>query len=98
LTHRAEFLEHPFGLGADVALDERATGRVEVDLAGTEDELAGGDRLAVRPNSRRGVLGGDGLTVHVVPPARRSALGIATAGDHRRRYERRAIARRGERA
>ena len=64
----AHVLEDLLGLGLDVALDERAGGRVERHLAGDEDEraglLTGGDALGVGADGGGGVGRGDTADGH----------------------------------
>ena len=45
----ADVVEDPAGLGGDVALDERAGGRVERDLSGAEKQATRPDGLGVGP-------------------------------------------------
>ena len=57
------FCEGPLGLRLDAAVDELAGRRIEADLAGAEDEAAGEDALAVRPDGRRGAVRPDRVAI-----------------------------------
>ena len=69
---RREVLHHLLGLLDDAALDHVALRRVDAQLAGDEDHLAGDDRLQVgRPlERRRGALGSHCTLAHRYPSTR----------------------------
>ena len=82
----AHVLEDLLGLGLDVALDERAGGRVERHLPGDEDEragtLTGGDALGVRADGGGGVGRGDTADGHgfLVPAGRWGSAASPASG------------------
>ena len=82
----AHVLEDLLGLGLDVALDERAGGRVERHLPGDEDEragpLTGGDALGVGADGGGGVGRGDTADGHgfLVPAGRWGSAAFPAGG------------------
>src|SRR2546426_482638 len=78
---RLEVAAHPLRLGFDATAHELARGRVEAHLAGAEDEVVGGDGLAVRADGAWSCSRADGSTGHaLVLPCPPSMVVAATNG------------------
>jgi len=67
LEDRGHVVEHPRGLELDLAADDLAGGGIDPYLAGGEDEVAACDRLALRADGLRSLLGGHATQIHSLP-------------------------------
>src|SRR6185503_17381209 len=64
IEHRREVVEDARGLDFDVRAHQLSCGWLERDLASGEDEIAGRDRLAVRADGLRRLVGGHTTQIH----------------------------------
>src|SRR5687767_14284011 len=67
LEDRGHVVEHARRLELDLTADDLAGGGIDPYLAGSEDEVAARDRLAVRADGPRRLLGGHATQVHSLP-------------------------------
>src|SRR5512138_1469439 len=66
LEHRGQVAHHALGLRGDVALDDLASGGIDRDLAGGEQQVAGDDALRVRADGRGSLVSVYDASAHVI--------------------------------